>query len=71
MKEKKQISTKQKKLRLGSYSIFSSLIVIAIAVLVCLFVASLSDTIVKPDISAKQLTAISEQTEQIVSALDA
>lgn len=70
MKEKKKLGTKQKKLRLGSYSIFSSLIVIAIAVLVCLFVASLSDTIVKPDISAKQLTAISEQTEQIVSALD-
>ena len=55
--------------RVGSYSIFASLIVIAIAVGVIMMADALPSKYTKLDLTANQLYSFSDQTKQLVSGL--
>ncbi len=57
-------------LRLGSFSMVMTAVVIAAVVILNLFVAELPSTYTKYDLSSLQLYTIGEETEQILSTVD-
>lgn len=59
-----------KAFRVGSYSTFSTLVVIAIAVVINMIAGQIPSKITKIDFTQNQFFSISEQTEQIVSPLN-
>lgn len=59
-----------KSLRVGSYSIVATVIVIAIAVVINMMVASLPANLTKMDMTKNQFYTLSEQTKNLVSSLE-
>lgn len=66
----KKQSVNQKYLKIGSFSMVMSLIVIAVVVAVNLFAAELPSTLTKYDMSELDLFSITEETEQILAGVD-
>jgi len=56
--------------RVGSYSTFATIAVIAIAFVINMIVGQLPSNIIQIDFTKNQLYTVSEQTKQIVSSLD-
>ena len=67
--KKSAASLKSSTVRIGGYSIFAALIVIAIAVAVNYFAAALPASATQIDMTANRLYSVSDQTEQVVGAL--
>lgn len=63
-------SFKTRTFKVGSYSFFATVIVIALAVAINLLVNALPSSSTKLDITANQLFSISEQTEKLLTSLD-
>ena len=59
-----------KTFRIGSYSIFASLVVIAIAFGIIMIMDALPSTFTKFDVSANQLYSVSDQTKDLLKNLD-
>ena len=70
----KKINIKQsfanRSFKMGGYSVTTTVIVLAIAIMVNVFVDSLPSTLTQIDTSSSELFTISEQTEKIVNSLD-
>lgn len=69
-REKLRAAFKTKAWRAGSYSIFAAIIVIAIAVVINLVVNALPSSSTQLDMTEEQIYSISDQTKQILSALE-
>jgi ABC-2 type transport system permease protein len=69
--KKSVASLKSSTVRIGGYSVFAVLIVIAIAVAVNYFAAALPSTATQLDITSNQLFSVSDQTKKIVGGLGA
>ena len=69
-KDKIKASFQSKAFHVGSYSTFASIAVIAIAIVVILLVEQLPAKFTQLDVTANGLYSISDQTKQIVSAVD-
>ena len=63
-------SFKTRSFRVGGYSVAATAIVLAIAVAVNIFAGALPSSVTQFDTTANQLFTISEQTENILAALD-
>ena len=70
LKEELQEMTSTKAFRIGGYSAISIIIVVVIAVVLNLAVGKLPSTLTLLDTSSNQLSAISDQTKDTVSALE-
>jgi ABC-2 type transport system permease protein len=63
-------SLKSSTVRIGGYSVFAVIIVIAIAVAINYFVSALPSTVTQLDMTSNQLYSVSDQTKKIVGDLD-
>ncbi len=68
MNENKKINKKY--LKLGSFSIIMTAVVIAVVIVINLFIAELPSTLTKLDMSGKQLYTIGAETEAVIDAVD-
>ena len=59
-----------KRFRVGSYSAFAAVIVIAIAVVANMVVVSLPSNLTQLDLTSQSLYTLSEQTKRIAASLD-
>ncbi len=60
----------KKYLKIGSFSIVMTAVVLAVVILVNLFISEVPSTYTKYDLSSLQLYSISEETEQILAGVD-
>ena len=60
----------KKYLKIGSFSMVMTAVVLAAVILLNLFVAEIPSTYTKYDLSSLQLYSISEETEQILSGVE-
>lgn len=69
-KKKSSLSQNRKTVKIGSFSITMTAVVIVICVLVNLFVSELPATFTKLDTSSRQLFTVGEETESVLAGLD-
>ena len=68
--EPKKTKVNKKYLKIGSFSMVMTAVVLAAVILLNLFVAEIPSTYTKYDLSSLQLYSISEETEQILAGVD-
>ncbi len=68
--KKFKIDLKKRSLRLGGYSVFTTVIVVAIAIMINVLAGALPTTLTKIDTSASELFSLSDQTKKIIAGVD-